>query len=122
MIDHFNLPVRDLTVSRAFYDAVFVALGYGPIGEDGDAVGYGVSDWSFGIYAEAQAFSPIHVAFVASSKATVDLFHATALKVGAVSNGAPGLRPEYGPHYYGAFVIDPDGHNVEAVFRGKTRN
>lgn len=117
MIDHMSLPVRDLDRARRFYDRVLGVLGYGAVGEDGPAVGYGDGCWRFGIEAVEGVFPPLHVAFAASSQAAVEAFHETATASGGTSNGAPGARPVYGQDYYAAFVIDPDGHNIEAVFR-----
>jgi len=117
MIDHFNLPVRDMGASRAFYDAVLGALGVGVLIEDGEAVGYGVDRWAFGLVPDPVS-APLHVAFRAESRAAVDAFHHAGLAAGGRCNGAPGLRPEYGGGYYACYLHDPDGHNVEAVIRG----
>lgn len=118
MIDHFNLPVRDLKASRSFYDAVLLPLGYRVVATDGDAVGYGTDCWNFGIEPSSGNFPPTHIAFQAVSPAAVDAFHKAALDLGSASNGNPGERPQYGKNYYAAFVSDPDGNNIEAVFRG----
>ena len=118
MIDHFNLPVGDLARSRAFYERVLAPLGYGFVMQDGAAAGFGRDSWEFGILAMAAPIQTIHLAFTASSRQAVDDFFSAAIAAGAVSKGAPGLRPDYSPTYYAAFVIDPDGHNVEAVHRG----
>ncbi|MDX2264812.1 MAG: VOC family protein [Hyphomicrobiales bacterium] len=128
MIDHFSLPVSDLDKARAFYDAALGALGYGRIQEqreaDYAASGYGVPgghEPPFWIGAalppEPAEASPVgqHIAFVAPDRDSVDAFHAAALAQGGRCNGAPGLRPHYHPNYYAAFVIDPDGHRLEAV-------
>lgn len=118
IIDHMNLPVSDLAVSRLFYDAVLAPLGCAVVAEDGPAVGYGTTSWSFGIELTDDTIVKLHVAFAAGSRLQVDAFFAAATNAGAISNGAPGKRPQYGPDYYAAFVKDPDGHNIEAVFRG----
>lgn len=118
MIDHVNLPVRDIDVSRQFYDAVLTTLGYGVVGVDGPAVGYGKDSWRFGIELIERDFPRLHLAFSARSRAEVTAFFEAALASGATSNGAPGDRPEYGDRYYAAFVEDPNGHNIEAVYRG----
>lgn len=126
MIDHTGIGVADVARSAAFYDAVLGALGLRrvvqlPPGEGSDGVGYGVDYPIFWI----DRFHPHgvrqHTAFAAGSRAEVDAFHATALQAGARDNGRPGLRDTatgYPPGYYAAFVLDPDGNNIEAVFRG----
>ncbi len=118
MIDHFNLPVANVDASRAFYDRVLGQLGFGVIAEDGDAVGYGTDAWSFGLVPSGGQVEPIHLAFQAKTREQVDAFFASGLANGGQDNGAPGERPEYGAAYYACFLIDPDGHNVEAVMRG----
>lgn len=131
MIDHVGLTVRDLATSRAFYDAAFAPLGVEVVmsvsaeetGSYGH-LGYGPSADSRDIQAGKPSFwigggetltGPMHVAFVAATRAQVDAFHAAALAAGGVDNGPPGVRPHYHPNYYGAFVLDPDGRNIEAV-------
>lgn len=122
MIDHTGIGVADVARSAAFYDAVLATLGLGramqlPPDVGSDGVGYGVEHPVFWI----DRFHPHsvrqHTAFVARSRAEVDEFHAVALQAGGRDNGAPGLRA---PRYYAAFVLDPDGNNVEAVFRGES--
>ena len=117
MIDHFNLPVRDIDAARVFYDAVLGALGVGVLAEDGDAVGYGSDRWAFGLVPDAGG-TPLHVGFRAGSRAAVEAFYGAGLASGGRCNGAPGLRADYGDGYYACYLHDPDGHNVEAVFRG----
>jgi catechol 2,3-dioxygenase-like lactoylglutathione lyase family enzyme len=117
MIDHFNLPVSELARSRSFYERVLEPLGFRVIAQDGEAIGFGTENWSFGIVATPTPFPRLHLAFVAASRSAVDRFYAAALTLDGLSNGAPGLRPEYDPDYYAAFVLDPDGHNIEAVCR-----
>lgn len=124
MLDHISLGVRDLTVSGAFYDAALGPLGYRRVLEKGIGMAYGPGParegmmfWIVRPNAAVSASRGSHVAFAASSRAAVDDFHAAALAAGARDNGAPGLRPEYSENYYGAFVLDPDGHKVEAVCR-----
>jgi catechol 2,3-dioxygenase-like lactoylglutathione lyase family enzyme len=117
VIDHFNLPVSDLARSRSFYERVLEPLGYRFIGQDGEAVGFGAENWNFGILATAQPLPRLHLAFVAASRGAVDRFYQIAVSIGARPNGAPGLRSQYDPDYYAAFVLDPDGHNIEAVRR-----
>ncbi|MGO1076675.1 VOC family protein [Inquilinus sp. CA228] len=123
MLDHVSIGVADLGASRAFYDAALAPLGYGRILDFDDATGYGepmpARTGHFWIgKAEAGKLAPmpgLHIAFGAPDRASVDAFHAAALAAGGRDNGAPGPRPHYHPNYYGAFVIDPDGHHVEAV-------
>jgi catechol 2,3-dioxygenase-like lactoylglutathione lyase family enzyme len=120
MLHHISLPVRDLAHSGAFYDAALGALGYRRVFEDDEAIGYGVEDIKdllcLKLNAEAHAASPgFHLAFIAPDRAAVDRFHSDAIRVDGIDNGAPGLRPDYGQNYYAAFLIDPDGHRIEAV-------
>ena len=123
MLDHISLGVTDLGRSRAFYDKALAPLGYGLQHEIEGGFGYGPSReqatfWlslPFEPGARARACPGTHVAFLAADRATVDAFYAAALTAGGRDNGKPGLRPEYHATYYAAFVLDPDGHNVEAV-------
>jgi catechol 2,3-dioxygenase-like lactoylglutathione lyase family enzyme len=117
VIDHFNLPVVDLSRSRRFYEQVLVPLGLRFLVQDGSAVGFGNESWAFGIVETSGPLPRLHLAFKARSRGMVDAFYHAALIAGAVQNGAPNLRPEYDPNYYAAFVLDPDGHNIEAVCR-----
>jgi len=119
LIDHIQLLVRDLAASRKFYGAVFDSLGI-PIG--GDDEGYFCADELFvsSIDSEAAQGKPTgrhHLAFQAQNTAMVDAFHQAALAGGGIDNGPPGFRP-YHPGYYAAFVLDPDGNNIEAVYHG----
>ncbi|HEY0196970.1 MAG TPA: VOC family protein [Rhodanobacter sp.] len=122
MLDHLGIPVSDLARSRAFYLTALAPLGYGiqlevTAEQTGGhaAIGFGVSGKPFFWIGEGQPASSVHVALVAGSRADVDAFHRAALATGGHDNGAPGLRPHYHADYYGAFVLDPDGYNVEAV-------
>jgi len=120
MLHHISLPTSDLQRSGAFYDAALGALGYRRVFEDDTAIGYGICDGEdklcLKLRAPARAPGPgFHLAFAAPSRSAVDAFHAEALALGGADNGAPGLRPDYGQHYYAAFLIDPDGHAIEAV-------
>lgn len=120
MLHHISFPTANLAASGAFYDAALGALGYRRVFEDDTAIGYGVDDGEdkFCLKLRAPVVAPgpgFHLAFAAPSRAAVDRFHAAALAVGGRDNGAPGLRPHYGPHYYAAFLIDLDGHAIEAV-------
>jgi catechol 2,3-dioxygenase-like lactoylglutathione lyase family enzyme len=120
MLHHISFGVRDLKQSGAFYDAALGALGFRRVFEDETAVGYGVEDGKdlFCLKLRPGAVAPgagFHLAFSAPSRSSVDAFHKNALRIGGQDNGKPGLRPNYGPHYYAAFLIDPDGHKIEAV-------
>lgn len=125
MLDHFGFKVSDIARSRAFYDAVLAPLGYGLVmevtpamtGNGSEHLGYGPTGkpafW-IGTGGEATR-NGLHVALTAPNRAAVDAFYQAAIANGAKDNGPPGLRPHYHETYYGAFVIDPDGHNLEAV-------
>ena len=117
MLDHVTLAVTDLDRSRAFYDRTLTPLGIERLYADGENYsGYGVRPKAFfWIGRRADAVTGTHVAFAAPDRATVDAFYEAAIAAGGRDNGAPGLRPQYAPTYYGAFVLDPDGHNIEAV-------
>ena len=121
MFDHVQIKVDDLASSRAFYAAVFAALGYGIVFEVEGVVGFGNDPHDMFEVRQASASVPVsksvHVAFIAKSKEAVRAFHAAALAHGAKDNGMPGLRPQYEEGYFAAFVIDPNGHNLEAVFK-----
>jgi catechol 2,3-dioxygenase-like lactoylglutathione lyase family enzyme len=116
-IDHVLLRVADVSRSRDFYVAVLAPLGIGVAMEaPGGGVGFGRGGKpSFWIGPGGPTTPATHIAFRAESRAAVDACHAAALAAGATDNGAPGVRAHYRPDYYGAFVLDPDGHNVEAV-------
>ncbi|BBB63603.1 glyoxalase [Undibacterium sp. KW1] len=120
MLHHISLGVRDLALAGAFYDAALAALGYRRVFEDDTAIGYGLYDdediLCLKLRPDASPPGPgFHLAFTASTRKAVDLFHAAALAIAGNDNGAPGLRPDYGEYYYAAFLIDPDGHHIEAV-------
>jgi catechol 2,3-dioxygenase-like lactoylglutathione lyase family enzyme len=116
MIDHTGIGVSDLARSRAFYERALEPLGYALLMEWGMHAGFGVPPKpDFWIGQGRANDPPLHVAFRAKDRATVDAFFQAALAAGGRDNGAPGLRPHYHPQYYGAFVLDPDGHNIEAV-------
>jgi catechol 2,3-dioxygenase-like lactoylglutathione lyase family enzyme len=116
VIDHLKLHVADAARSKAFNEAALAPLGYTVVMEPvpGGVVGMGTRFPDFWL-AQSDAPTVAHVAFRAEERAAVDAFHAAALAAGGTDNGAPGPRPQYHPGYYGAFVIDPDGNNVEAV-------
>jgi catechol 2,3-dioxygenase-like lactoylglutathione lyase family enzyme len=123
MIDHIGLTVRNLQRSKAFYAQALAPLEYTLLLEVSvaetrsfAAAGFGVAPKpDFWIDNASPETRPAHVAFRAASRAQVDAFHRAALTAGGRDNGTPGLRPHYHPNYYGAFVLDPDGHNIEAV-------
>jgi catechol 2,3-dioxygenase-like lactoylglutathione lyase family enzyme len=120
VIDHVGFPVSDLDRSTAFYDAALAPLGLAAVMRVQDHVGYGGDRPFFWIGGgdRPPLRGGLHVAFQAAGREEVDAFHAAALGAGGTDNGAPGLRPIYHPGYYGAYVLDPDGHNVEAVWHG----
>jgi catechol 2,3-dioxygenase-like lactoylglutathione lyase family enzyme len=116
MIDHLKLHVRDIHRSRAFYEAALAPLGYRVmLAPMPGQLGFGAERPDFWLAVDAEAAGFAHVAFGVETTDLVDAFHTAALAAGARDNGAPGLRPQYHPAYYGAFVLDPDGNNVEAV-------
>ncbi len=116
MIDHLTLKVRDYDASLAFYAAALKPLGYGVVMEFQGYAGLGAAGkpdlW---LTADADNVRPMHIAISASDRKAVDAFYAAAVKAGAKDNGKPGVRTDYHPTYYAAFVLDPDGHNLEAV-------
>ena len=122
VIDHISIGVSDLTRSIEFYTRALAPLGFGPLGswrEDALEMSFGPEELDdFAISLEYPTGAPVHVCFAADSQEQVDAFYAAALAAGGRDNGAPGLRPEYSEGYYGAFVLDPDGHNIEAVHHG----
>lgn len=116
MLDHIGIEVRDYERSKSFYTAALAPLGYTLIVEVQGWAGFGAAGKpDFWIRGGQHMLPPIHVAFRSEDRAVVRAFHAAGLEAGGKDNGAPGLRTMYHPHYYGAFVLDPDGHNIEAV-------
>lgn len=127
MIDHTGVIVSDFERSRAFYTQALAPIGYALLAEipaavtkSTDVAGFGEPPkpdfWISGATLDKPVnHPPVHVAFRVTSRAQVDAFYQAALAAGARDNGAPGPRPHYHEHYYGAFVLDPDGHNIEAV-------
>jgi catechol 2,3-dioxygenase-like lactoylglutathione lyase family enzyme len=117
MIDHVVLDVADIAASRAFYTRALAPLGVEVVLGLPNYVGFGAAGRPrfFVAAGRDRRTQQVHVAFSADDRATVDAFHAAALAAGGVDNGAPGPRPHYHPNYYGAFVLDPDGNNIEAV-------
>jgi len=116
MIDHTGVTVADFAKSKAFYRAALAPLDYEMLMVWGQIAGFGVPPKpDFWIGQGIPNAPSIHVAFRAKSRAQVDAFYKAAIAAGGRDNGPPGLRPHYHANYYGAFVLDPDGHNVEAV-------
>lgn len=116
MIDHVVLNVSNLDASRRFYEAALAPLGLAVIAEFPEGVGFGSgSKPEFWIALREPVNIGVHVAFASEERQSVHAFHEKALEAGGIDHGAPGLRELYHPHYYGAFVLDPDGNNIEAV-------
>lgn len=117
-LDHIGIDVADYDKSRAFYTAALAPLGLALVHEDAQWSLMGVpgkeGDFVFA-HAQGSPTQPIHIAFTAQNRAAVDAFYKQALLAGGKDNGGPGIRPQYHAHYYAAFIIDPDGHNLEAV-------
>ena len=127
MIDHASVSVSDPAASKAFYEAALAPLGYCVVMEFGPVTGLGGPTPSASedspVHADlwlapAENPTPCHIAVTASTTAQVAAFYEAALAAGGTDNGAPGERSHYHPGYYGAFVLDPDGNNLEAVFHG----
>jgi catechol 2,3-dioxygenase-like lactoylglutathione lyase family enzyme len=117
MLDHAGLNVRDIADARPFYEAALAPLGY-TLGFDGGSyVGFRSpeGEFDFWVAERGEPSSGTHVAFRAPDRAAVDAFHQAAIAAGGTDNGAPGVRAEYHEHYYGAYVLDAAGNNVEAV-------
>ncbi len=122
MLSHVSLGVRDLAAATIFYDAVLAALGYVRLWTGASGLGYGAPGGGekLNIFAYADtspAGQGFHLAFAAPDRTAVDRFHAAALSNGGTDSGVPGLRPHYGATYYAAFVRDPEGHKLEAVYQ-----
>jgi catechol 2,3-dioxygenase-like lactoylglutathione lyase family enzyme len=127
-LDHVTLVVSDYPRAKAFYEKALAPLGIKPIKDFGQACGFGRDNkpdfWigsgpaSFHKPEHLEVITPTHVAFEARDRAEVEAFHKAALEAGAKDFGAPGVRAHYHPNYYAAFVLDPDGHDIEAVFHG----
>jgi catechol 2,3-dioxygenase-like lactoylglutathione lyase family enzyme len=123
MFDHVGFPVSDVARSRAFYVAALAPLGFAPVMDIKKEQTGGYEGTGFGPPGRPQLWigsggrhaGTTHIAFTASARALVDAFYKAAIAAGGRDNGAPGLRPHYHANYYGAFVLDPDGYNIEAV-------
>ncbi|KAJ3040146.1 hypothetical protein HDV00_011366 [Rhizophlyctis rosea] len=130
MIDHIGIIVSDLSRSATFYSAALKPLSYVEKANYGVVIGFGstapsptsqshaIDFWVSPTKTPGAPITPVHLAFVANDQATVDAFYEAAIAAGGKDNGRPGLRPQYHAGYYGAFVLDLDGHNVEVVFHG----
>lgn len=128
IIDHTGLTVRDMARSKRFYEQTLAPLGITLAQDFGPAAGFGRGPkpdfWiaagpaSFQTPEHVAIITPQHLAFVARTRAEVDAFHVAGLAAGGKDFGPPGPRPHYHANYYGAFILDPDGHNIEAVFHG----
>ena len=123
MLAHISIGVRDIDRSKRFYDAALEPLGYKCLRAARALLGYGYGRDNIALWVvqavrpvPADEMSGLHFCFAAPDAAAVDEFHAAALRAGGHDNGAPGLRPIYGPDYYAAFIIDPDGYRIEAYF------
>lgn len=116
MLDHIALKVKDVAKSRDFYSRALAPLGYGIVMEFEGGAGFGAGPKpDFWIRKGGRHATAVHVAFHSPDRKTVDAFYAAAIGAGGLDNGEPGIRPQYHPNYYGAFVFDPDGNNIEAV-------
>jgi catechol 2,3-dioxygenase-like lactoylglutathione lyase family enzyme len=119
MIDHISIGVRDMTKAKRFYDAALKPLGYQCLSEGEGSLGYGREAVAFWISVVDHPVQPdmqsgLHFCFIAPNPKSVDAFYTAALAAGGRDNGNAGLRPDYGPSYYAAFVIDPEGYRIEA--------
>jgi catechol 2,3-dioxygenase-like lactoylglutathione lyase family enzyme len=122
VIDHLGIGVRDYEESRAFYEKALGPLGLALVAEveaDNRAAGFGRDGRDDFWIHEGRPLGRMHLAFEAQSHEQVDAFHAAALEAGGRDNGSPGLRPEYSATYYAAYILDPNGNNIEAVFHGE---
>jgi len=124
MLDHVSIGVRDIAKARRFYDAALGALSYQRLSDGETALGYGAAAPKFWVLAVARPVpadteSGLHLCFEAPSRASVDAFHAAALRAGGRDNGKPGVRADYGENYYAAFAVDPDGYRLEAYCGAK---
>lgn len=130
ILDHVTLVVSDIKRSKDFYEKTLAPLGVKALMDFGQACGFGRDGkpdfWigsgpsSYQKPEHLRVITPTHVAFSAQSREEVDAFYKAALEAGGKDFGAPGVRSHYHPHYYGAFILDPDGHDIEAVFHGDT--
>ena len=118
-LGHIGLPVSDIEKASVFYDAIADIIGLKKLAKHDDFVGYGSNDsYEFYIHTGKPGIRGLHICFKVTSKTAVQEFYEAGLAHGGTDNGAPGIREDYSPTYYAAFVTDPDGNNIEAVFRG----
>jgi catechol 2,3-dioxygenase-like lactoylglutathione lyase family enzyme len=115
MIEHISIPIKDYVKARTFYAEVLKPLGYTLTKDFPDEAGGFSEGGHTSFWIVRKETGPVHVAFLAPNKEAVDAFYATALNNGAKDNGKPGTRENYSPDYYAAFILDPDGNNIEAV-------
>jgi len=115
-LDHIGICVADLEAAKAFYTAALAPIGFEILSESDTHASFGISPMPYlTVSCSNVSPSPVHIAFTAESRSQVDAFHASAILAGGTDNGRAGLRPDYHRDYYGAFVLDPDGHNIEVV-------
>jgi catechol 2,3-dioxygenase-like lactoylglutathione lyase family enzyme len=124
MINHVSIGVRSLMEAKRFYDATLTAIGYRCLSEDATSLGYGESQVSFWVLQVEQPVpgspnSGLHICFDGGNRDCVNNFHTAGLRHGGLDNGKPGLRPDYAPDYFAAFLIDPDGYRIEAYCRSE---
>jgi catechol 2,3-dioxygenase-like lactoylglutathione lyase family enzyme len=124
MLNHISIGVRDIARSKRFYDAALRPLGYSCLNETPGSLGYGLHAVALWIAASGRPVpaddkSGLHFCFDAPTRKSVDAFHAAGLRSGGRDNGKPGLRADYGPSYYAAFIVDPDGYRLEAYCGAK---
>jgi catechol 2,3-dioxygenase-like lactoylglutathione lyase family enzyme len=116
MLDHIGIPVSDLDRAKDFYSEALAPIGFLLLGESAAHAAFGIGHMPY-LLLRLTDVPPVstHVAFIADTRAQIDAFHAAAVAAGGTDNGSPGIRADYHPDYYAAFVLDPDGHNIEVV-------
>jgi catechol 2,3-dioxygenase-like lactoylglutathione lyase family enzyme len=119
MLEHVTVPVSGYMKSKIFYLKLLAPLGYENTMEFGEAAGFMEGDHTSFWIEKTDTVIPTHVAFLAKSKENVQKFHTAGLAAGGTDNGAPGFRTDYGPDYYTAYILDPDGNNIEACYFGE---
>ncbi len=115
MLDHVGIAITNYPKSKKFYETALAPLGYKLVMEFGEAAGFGAEGKPDFWIGKADKVQSTHVAFVSADRKTVEAFYNAAMAAGGKDNGKPGIRKDYHPNYYGAFVHDPDGNNIEAV-------
>lgn len=126
MIHHVSIGVRNLAATRRFYDAVLQPLGYTCLSDSPGSLGYGREAPALWLNVAEQPVPPdeasgLHFCYIAPSRKAVDAFHAAGLTAGGHDNGRPGIRSDYGPGYYAAYLVDPEGYRIEAYFEEQAR-